>query len=126
MDSLLYEDELDAARAAVTHLGGAKRVGPQIWPDKTPETAARYLHDCLNQGRAERLSPSQLLMLMRLAREAGFHGLAAYMLREAGYAPPVPVQPQTEAELLTRRMESIMGEASRLVERLERVRGAQT
>lgn len=124
MDTLQYEDELEAARDAVTHLGGAKKVGPQIWPDKAPDTAARYLLDCLNQGRAERLSPSQLLMLMRLAREAGFHGLTAYLLREAGYAPPVPVQPQTEAELLTRRMETMVDEFTRLTERLERVRGA--
>ena len=126
IDTLQFEDELDAARIAVQHLGGAKKVGPQIWPDKAPETAARYLHDCLNPHRAERLSPSQLLMLMRMAREQGFHGLTAYLLREAGYAPPVPVEPQTEAELLTRRMESIMGEASRLVERLARVRGAES
>jgi hypothetical protein len=123
VDPLLYEDELDAARDAVKHLGGAKKVGPQIWPDKTPETAARYLHDCLNPSRAERLAPSQLLLLMRMACDVGFHGLAGYMLREAGYAPPIPAQPQTEAELLTRRMESMVGEFARLTERLERVRG---
>ena len=122
-ESLLYEDELDAARDAVKHLGGAKRVGPLIWPDKSPEAASRHLHDCLNAGRAERLSPSQLLLLMRLAREAGFHGLTAYLLREAGYAPPVPVQPQTEAEVLARRIEAILGEASSLTSRLERIKG---
>lgn len=120
-DPLLYEDELDAARDAVKHLGGAKKVGPLIWPDKAPETAARYLLDCLNGARAERLSPSQLLLLMRLAREVGFHGLAGYMLREAGYAPPVPVEPQTEAEVLTRRMAAIVGEFSALTNRLERL-----
>lgn len=123
-DPLLYEDELDAARDAVKHLGGAKKVGPLIWPDKAPDTAARYLLDCLNGSRAERLSPSQLLLLMRLAREVGFHGLAGYMLREAGYAPPVPVEPQTEAEVLTRRMAAIVGEFSALTNRLERLTGA--
>lgn len=125
VDPLLYEDELDAARDAVKHLGGAKKVGPLIWPDKAPETAARYLHDCLNPSRAERLSPSQLLLLMRMAREVGFHALTAYLLREAGYAPPVPVQPQTEAELLTRRMESMVGEFAALTERLERIQKVQ-
>lgn len=122
-DPLLYEDELDAARDAVKHLGGAKKVGPLIWPDKAPETAARYLLDCLNGSRAERLSPSQLLLLMRLAREVGFHGLAGYLLREAGYAPPVPVEPQTEAEVLTRRMEGMVGEFTAMVSRLERLKG---
>ena len=123
-DPLLYEDELDAARDAVKHLGGAKKVAPQIWPDKAPDTAARHLLDCLNPARAERLSPSQLLLLMRLAREVGFHGLTGYMLREAGYAPPVPVEPQSEAQVLARRMEAMVGEFSALTNRLERLTGA--
>lgn len=119
----LYDDELDAARDAVKHLGGAKKVGPMIWPDKSPEAASRHLHDCLNPTRAERLSPSQLLLMMRLCRQAGFHGLTAYLLREAGYAPPVPVHPQSEADLLANRLESILGEASELASRLERIKG---
>ncbi|CAN7168227.1 hypothetical protein LJR118_000277 [Acidovorax sp. LjRoot118] len=122
-DPLLYEDELDAARDAVKHLGGAKKVGPMVWPDKTPEAASRYLLDCLNVSRAERLSPSQLLLLMRLAREVGFHGLAAYIMREAGYAPPIPVEPQTEAEVLSRRLESMLGEFANITGRLERLQG---
>lgn len=64
--------------------------------------------------------------LLALACDAGFHGLAGYFMREAGYAPPIPTQPQTEAELLTRRMESMVGEFARLTERLERVRGVPT
>lgn len=119
----LYEDELDAARDAVKHVGGAKKVGAMLWPDKPPEAAARHLHDCLNPARPERLSPSQLLLLMRLARQAGFHGLTAYLLREAGYAPPVPVHPQSEADLLASRIETILGEASALATRLERIKG---
>lgn len=124
-DPLLYEDELDAARDAVKHLGGAKKVGPMIWPDKTPDGAARYLLDCLNGQRAERLAPSQLIMLMRLSREVGFHGLTAFIMRETGYAPPVPVEPTSEAELLTRRMQSMVGEFAALTQRLERIQKAQ-
>lgn len=123
IDSLLYEDELDAARDAVKHLGGAKKVGPMVWPDKTPEAASRYLMDCLNGSRAERLSPSQLMLLMRLAREVGFHGLTAYLLREAGYAPPIPVEPQSEADVLSRQLESMLDKASALAGRLERIKG---
>lgn len=56
--SLDYEDELDAAREAVRHAGGAKKVGPQMFPDKSVESAARYLMDALNPARAERLAVS--------------------------------------------------------------------
>ena len=117
----LYEDELEAARDAVKHLGGMKKVGPMIWPDKSPDSAARHLSDCLNTSRSERLSPSQLLMLMRMARSVDFHGLAAYMLREAGYAQPVPVAPALEAELIANRIESMIGEVTSLAERFERI-----
>ena len=42
---LMYDDELDAAKAAVQRLGGAKKVGEMLYPEKTPEAAARYLLD---------------------------------------------------------------------------------
>lgn len=123
MDVLVYEDELDAARDVVKHLGGAKKVGPLIWPDKTVDGAARYLSDCLNSGRSERLTPSQLLLLMRLGCEGGHHGLAGYFMNEAGYAAPVPVDPRSEAAVLTGRLENLMGEFTTLTRRLERLKG---
>lgn len=122
-EHLLYDDELDAARDAVKALGGAKKVGQQFWPDKTPEAAHRSLLDCLNSSRAERLTPSQLLLLMKWARGVGFHGLAGYYMQEAGYSQPVPVDPETEAAVLVRQVESAMDRAVSLVERLERIKG---
>ena len=122
-DALLYEDELEAGRDAVKHLGGPKKVGPVFWPDKSPDGAARYLADTLNPHRSERLSPSQWLLLMRVAREAGFHGLAGYMMREAGYAAPVPLNPQTEAAVLAQHVESLAGQMSSMLTRLERLQG---
>ena len=121
--SLDYEDELDAAREAVRHAGGAKKVGPQMFPDKSVESAARYLMDALNPARAERLTPSQVLMLMRLAREAGFHGFATWWMRQAGYQAPVPIAPVSEAAVLTAqisilvtRLEELLHPAVRLQE----------
>lgn len=125
-DPLLYDDELDAARDAVKAIGGPKKVGPMIWPDKTPDAAARHLSDCLNPGRPERLSPSQLLMLMRLAREVNFHGLAAYLLREAGYAQPVPVAPTLEAEVMANKLQHLISEVSSLAVRFERIQQQST
>lgn len=120
---LMYDDELDAAKAAVQRLGGAKKVGEMLYPDKQPEAAARYLLDALNPSRAERLSPSQLLLLMRKAREIGFHGLAAYFMREAGYTPPMPLDPVTEVTRITQTLERVMGVAQQLVAQLERTKG---
>jgi hypothetical protein len=121
-DGTPYEDELDAARDAVKALGGAKRVGPQLWPDKTVENASRYLLDCLNPGRAERLTPSQLLLIMRMARQVGFHGLAEYFMAEAGYNRPVPTDPETEATVLVQQIDSIFDRGAAMIARLERLR----
>lgn len=120
--ALKYDDELEAAKDAVKYLGGPKKVGELLFPEKQPEAAARYLLDALNPARAERLSPGQMLLLMRKCCEIGFHGLTAYLLNEAGYAPPVPLDPVTEASKLTRELERTVGHASLLVARLERLK----
>lgn len=119
---VVYEDELEAIRDAVKALGGAKTVGQLYWPDKTVENAQRYLLDCLNPARAERLSPSQVLFLMRKARSVGFHGLAEYFMQEAGYNRPVPINPETEAAVLVHEMDTVLDRVSHLAERLERLR----
>lgn len=121
----LYEDELDAIRAAVKHLGGPKAVGSVLWPEKSPEGAARYMHDCLNANRAERLSPSQVLLLMRKSRDVGFHGLATYFMREAGYMDPVPVNPSIEAAKISLDIGASMKQLANLLERAERLASAQ-
>lgn len=124
MDALMFEDELDAAREAVRYLGGAKRVGELLYPEKQPEAAARYLLDALNPARSERLSPGQLVLLMRKSREAGFDGLTAYMLNAAGYAPPVPLDPTTEATKVARELDRTMDRAEALVSQLQRLKAA--
>lgn len=121
-DKGYYEDDLDALKATVRDLGGNKAVGSKIWPDKTPDGAMRSMADCCNPGRSERLSPSQLLFVMRLAREAGCHILAEFYMREAGYAVPVPVDPEDEASRVIQKIDSLMQTATALTDRLERLR----
>lgn len=119
-----YEDELDAAREAVRHAGGAKKVGPQMFPDKSVESAARYLMDALNPARAERLTPSQVLMLMRLAREAGFHGFASWWMRHAGYQAPVPMVPVSEAAVITAQISILVPKLQDLMQQAQRLQQA--
>lgn len=54
--ALNYDDELEAAKDAVKYLGGPKKVGELLFPEKQPDAAARYLLDALNPARAERLA----------------------------------------------------------------------
>ncbi|CAM8765616.1 hypothetical protein [Burkholderia pseudomallei] len=71
LDIPFYEGPEDALKAAVQAMGGAKKIGPLLWPDKSIDTAARLLLDCLNAGRSEKLDLSQTMMIFRMARDAG-------------------------------------------------------
>jgi hypothetical protein len=99
---LFIEDINDALRALVQGLGGPKAVGPMLFPDLGVEQAANRMRDCYNPERRERLSPEQLLFVLRKGREAGCHVLAHYLLGEAGYQDPVPLEPADEAAQLMR------------------------
>lgn len=87
---------------AVKALGGSKRVAHQLWPEKTIDAAQRHLLACLNEDKPERLSPDHLMLLLRLARDAGHHGAFAYFCALLGYAEPQPINPKDELTELLR------------------------
>lgn len=89
-----YDSPEDALKAVIQQLGGIKRVGPKLFPDKSVDAAARYLLDCVNSDRSEKLALSQIMMLLRLAHEAGYHTAYAWMSGEIGY----DIKPITRAE----------------------------
>ncbi len=106
-EPLFAESLNDAAWQTVKFLGGYKVVGQLIQPEKSIDAAKTWLSDCLNPDRQARLNPDQLLLLARLGREKGCHILATHFLREAGYADPVPVEPEDiKAALMLKLIES--------------------
>lgn len=94
-----FESLGDALKRAVDVLGGPKQVGPQLRPELKTEQAAGWLRDCLNPDRRERMTPEQFLLVLRLARKAGYHAVMDYVGIDCGYKA-TPVDPQSqEAEL---------------------------
>ena len=93
-DLPFYEGPEDALRAAIQALGGAKVVGPMVWPDKSVDSAARQLLDCTNAGRNEKLEIGQIMLILRKARDAGFHSAMSWFCDQLGYY----VKPITNAE----------------------------
>lgn len=94
----------EALVACVKACGGSKQVGPHLWPEKTPESAQRQLLDCLNEDRQARLSPEQMVLILKMARDRGFHEGAAHIMAVLGYAQPVPVEPRDEAAEIMRQI----------------------
>lgn len=121
-----YETLTEALIDCVKAAGGSKQVGPQLWPEKTPDAAQRALLDCLNEDRPAKLSPEQVLLVLRLARAKGHHDGMAFILADLGYAPPVPVDPRDEAAELQRQFMGVMGKAEELVQRMERAASRMT
>jgi hypothetical protein len=115
---LFFDSATDALRQIVTVLGGAKKVASSMRPDMPADHAARWLLDCLNPDRREKLDPDQVIYLLRAAREAGYHQSMAYFAAEAGYK----VEPITPAESRDRLADALLQataavrEASRLMQ----------
>lgn len=98
---LFFESPEEALSHLVGALGGAKTVAAAMRPDLSPDNAARWLKDCLNADRRERLAPGQVMYLLRLGREHGIHDAMNYLAGDCGYATPEPITAADEqAELL--------------------------
>lgn len=121
-----FESPEDALRSAVQALGGAKRVGALLWPDKGIDNAGRLLLDCLNSSRAEKLEITQVMRVLSLAKDAGCHGPFAWLAGEIGYE----ARPITKAEEVDR-LTSVVEQSSKTLaaavaalERMQRVKVA--
>lgn len=120
--SLFHESITEALRATVAHLGGAKVVAGQLWPEKSPDEANRHLLDCLNPDRPARLDPERLMLLLKLARSKGCHTAMAWIATEVGYTAH-PVEPEDEDAELQRQFNAAAEHLEGLVKRMERLRG---
>lgn len=118
---LFLEDLDEAIRQTIHGLGGMKKVGHALRPEMSAVDAGKWLANCLNEDKRDRLSPAQLAYIRRAARVEGVHILAAYEAQDAGYAPPVPIEPEDERALLQREFVQASKGFLSLVSRMERV-----
>lgn len=119
--SLFHESLADALRECIAICGGLKTVGKLLWPEKDVDIAGRLLADCLNEAKREKLSPEQVLLVLRLAREKGCHAGMTFIARDLGYADPMPIEPEDERAKLQRQFIEASKHMARLAERIERM-----
>lgn len=118
-----YEGPEDALRAAVQHLGGAKKVGAMLWPDKAVDAAGRLLQDCLNPARSEKLDVTQVMFIFSKAKEAGCHAPFMWFCGEVGYDAK-PVTRADEVDRLTTVIDQAGKAFADAVAKLERIQRA--
>jgi hypothetical protein len=116
----------DVLIACVKACGGSKQVGAALWPEKAPDAAQRALLDCLNEDRPAKLSPEQVMLVLRLSRARGCHVGVEYITSELGYTVPIPVEPKDEVAELQRQFIEAVRVQSTLAERIERAAGRVT
>jgi len=121
----IFEDLNDALRSLVSNLGGTKMVAAKLWPEKSIQEARTLLSDCLNPTRREKLSPHQVLLLLRWGREAGYHTALAYICQSLGYDTPRPLSPKDEAALLLDRAADLARESRGVAQALDRLASSQ-
>jgi hypothetical protein len=118
--ALFHESLTDALRDCVRALGGAKVVGHAMRPEKTIAEAHTWLLNALDDNRPEKLSPDQVLWIMREARKVNCHAAMAYIDRECGYADPQPIEPDDEKAALQRQFVEQSKAMQQLFARMER------
>lgn len=123
-DLPFYEGPEDALRAAVQALGGAKKVGGMLWPDKGADAAGRHMLDCINPGRNEKLDLSQVMAVLRLAKEQGHHAPMTWIAAEIGYDVH-PVTRAEEVDRLTTVVEQTAKTLAAAVAQLERMQAGK-
>lgn len=111
-ERLFYDGINDAMRTVIQSLGGNKVVGCQLWPEKTPDAAARHLSDCLNEHKPERLAPDQVVLLLRMGHSAGCHAGMQFLAQATGYEVR-PITPEGERD----RLADAIREGARILER---------
>lgn len=104
--------------------GGSANVGKKLFPEKSPESAQRALLDALNEDRPAKLSPEQVLLILRLSRAKGYHGGVAFILEDLGYAPTSPVEPKDEAAELQRQAAELLAGLERITDRMAKLQPA--
>lgn len=119
--SLWHEEPEEAMRALIDALGGPKKIGMELYPDKPMEEARRLVLKWCDPDRHEKPSLTQLLFLMRKGRDAGCHVFASFLLTQSGYDEPRAVEPQDEAAELQRAFIKSVEQQKALLERLQRV-----
>lgn len=121
--ALFYESLNDALREVVLALGGTKKVGSDMRPEKSADDAARWVSDCLNPDRREKFDPEQVLWLLRAGRKIGCHSGTYFICSDAGYSSPQPIEPQDEKAELQRQFIEASKHISRLADRIEKISG---
>lgn len=111
---LWHDNILDAIGAAVQAAGGFKMVAARVWPSLDVSTATTRLRASINPDHAQKLCPEELLLVARLAKDAGDSSIMNFLARELGYQLEALSQAETKKRAARTRRLALLDELRRL------------
>lgn len=124
-EKLWFDTPEEALRAPVRAIG-PKEVASKFFPDMPIERALTRLDDCLNPDKRDKLSPGQIMLILKWGRAAECHTAMHFLNTESGYSPPVPVDPETEHARREREFIDSVNRLEKLADQLTRDRSVVT
>jgi hypothetical protein len=115
----LIVDSLNDAIRDTARAIGFKEIAKELWPKKSVDEAARYLNDCLNSDRAQKLDGEEILFIARRGRDVGCYLITAFICADTGFAPPTPVDPDDQRAELQRQFIESTARLERLASRIK-------
>lgn len=101
MQQQLWHDSVfDALGSAVQAAGGTKKIAGKLWPALDSDVAAARLRSSINPDHAQKLCPSEIVLILKLAADAGDYSIAHFIAREAGgeFKPMSPADAKKRAK----------------------------
>lgn len=114
----LIVDSLNDAIRDTCRAIGFNEIAMELWPKKGAKEAARYLNDCLNPDRAQKLDGEEIVYIGKRGREIGCYLITAFINAETGFAPPIPIDPEDERAELQRQFIDGVDRLERMAKRL--------
>lgn len=119
-NELFHEDIYEALRTDILALGGTKKVGLLLWPEKKLK-AGDHLNNCLNSTRNEKLDAEQILLIKSEAKKAGSFATVFFECDEIGMTRPSPIEPEDQKAALQREFISTVEGLNTLAGKLEKL-----
>lgn len=116
-NALFYECIEDAIKDDIQALGGPKKAAEIFFPDKTVDQGAAYLRAWALSDRAERPTPSQYILLKKLAEQAGSRACWIYEEQELS-VKVTHVEPEDELTALLREWKADQERAAKRDQRI--------
>lgn len=122
-ENLWHDTVYSATSALVYALGGPQTVAYKLWPSKDPIASGRYLSNCLDSDRHEKLALDEFIQIIKWGREAGYHHVAKFLADECFYELRV-IEPAERKDELRTQVLNMSREMQQLFKQLERLEGS--